>query len=368
MIGSFRIRGFKLFRDLTLPRLGRLNLFVGENNTGKSCLLEAIRLYAGRAPLNDVMEAASARVSDRLQPWSIDGLNEESSPIRHPIFDLFHWEGPSVSSPVILEKLGDLSPLKIEFALHERVANEQGAVRYIRVSPGSAVGERVEIALPVYRGNTQVGLVTRRMLPPRVRIPDSERFFNEDAQTVAYLPANGFSEEKAASLWDGVVQGPNQHLVLDWLRILEPSIDDLAYIGEDGFRRSRVAILKLRHEGRIPLRSMGDGLRRLFHIALAVASSYRGILLIDEFENGLHWRVQEQLWRALAEMATGSNVQIFATTHSRDCIEGFTMAARKLETEGAIIYRLERRNGEVSAMELPLLNVDAAMRLHEEVR
>jgi len=48
MIESLHIAGFKLFRDLTLPKLGRVNLFVGENNTGKSCLLEAIALYAGR--------------------------------------------------------------------------------------------------------------------------------------------------------------------------------------------------------------------------------------------------------------------------------------------------------------------------------
>jgi AAA15 family ATPase/GTPase len=44
MIESLHVSGFKFFRDITLPRLGRLNLFVGENNSGKSCLLEAISL------------------------------------------------------------------------------------------------------------------------------------------------------------------------------------------------------------------------------------------------------------------------------------------------------------------------------------
>jgi predicted ATPase len=51
MIESLHIAGFKLFRDLTLPKLGRMNLFVGENNTGKSCLLEAVGLYASRNPM-----------------------------------------------------------------------------------------------------------------------------------------------------------------------------------------------------------------------------------------------------------------------------------------------------------------------------
>jgi predicted ATP-dependent endonuclease of OLD family len=50
MIPSLHISGFKLFRDLELPKLGSLNLFVGKNNTGKTCLLEAVELYASSSP------------------------------------------------------------------------------------------------------------------------------------------------------------------------------------------------------------------------------------------------------------------------------------------------------------------------------
>ncbi len=113
---------------------------------------------------------------------------------------------------------------------------------------------------------------------------------------------------------------------------------------------------------------MGDGLTKLFHIALAVASAPRGILLVDEFENGLHWSVQEKLWIALARAARDFNLQVFCTTHSRDCIESFAAAVKDTGPGGASIYRLERRGEDVLATELPLLNVDAAMREHDEVR
>src|ERR1039457_2350851 len=61
MIDSLHVAGFKLFRDTTLPKLGRLNLFVGENNSGKSCLLEAINLYAGQIPVSDLVQTAAGR-------------------------------------------------------------------------------------------------------------------------------------------------------------------------------------------------------------------------------------------------------------------------------------------------------------------
>jgi predicted ATPase len=167
-------------------------------------------------------------------------------------------------------------------------------------------------------------------------------------------------------MWDTLVQGPGQELVLDWLRLLDPRIQDLAYIA--GRLHSRIALLKIKGQGRMPLRSMGDGLTKLFHIALAVASSSKGILLIDEFENGLHWKVQETLWKILAKAAREFNLQVFCTTHSRDCIEGFTAAVEETEFSNASIYRLEHKGDDVLAIELPLINVDAAIREHEEVR
>jgi hypothetical protein len=203
---------------------------------------------------------------------------------------------------------------------------------------------------------------------PRGRVPVGEKFPNEDALSVAFLPASGFSVDKAASLWDALVQGPGQELVLDWLRMLDPRIGDLAYIAGRLGSSPRLALLRVEGQGRIPLRSMGDGLTKLFHIALAVASAPKGVLLIDEFENGLHWSVQEKLWIALARAAREFNVQLFCTTHSRDCIESFAAAVKDAGPDGASIYRLERKGDDILATDLPLLNVDAAMRQHAEVR
>lgn len=367
MIESLHVSGFKLFRDITLPRLGRLNLFVGENNTGKSCLLEAINLYAGRTPITDVIETAAGRFPERLRPWDPVDLTEEGSSLTHPVFELFHRAVRAFTKGIIIEKIGDSNPLRVQCLPHRIVTDEEGFRRYVPVTQGDAIPpEGVEMALPVFRGDRQVGLVTRRRLEMRGRILDGEKLPSEDALSVAFLPASGFLDEKAASLWDALVQGPGQELVLDWLRMLDVRIEGLAYI--EAKRVARLALLKFQGQGRIPLRSMGDGLTKLFHIALAVASAPKGVLLIDEFENGLHWKVQGDLWIALAKAARNFNVQVFSTTHSRDCIESFAAAVKDAGPDGASIYRLERKGDDVFATDLPLLNVDAAMREHGEVR
>jgi len=369
MIESLHIAGFKLFRDLTLPKLGRMNLFVGENNTGKSCLLEAIGIYGGKSPVTDILQVASLRSQEVLRPWEADGTNEEGTSLRHPVFDLFHREGAPPNSTVfliLLGKIGDPNTLHVSLQWHDTIIDEQGIRRYVPALPGHVTEDRLELALRVFRGDKQIALITRRNLPLRPRLLDSERIPNEGALVVSHLPAIGFSEEKAASLWDALIQGPGQEQILNWLRMLNPRIEALDYIA--GRLRTRVALLKVEGEGRIPLGSMGDGLRRMFHIGLAMATAPKGILLIDEFENGLHWRVQRELWAALGKAAQEFDVQIFATTHSRDCIGGFVSASEELGIKDAKLYRLEREGDEIYAVDLALINVEAAMQLNAEVR
>lgn len=177
------------------------------------------------------------------------------------------------------------------------------------------------------------------------------------------MPLRRLSFLREASLAD------KDELLLDWLRFVEPKVRDLRYIS-DPESGVDLPYLKIDGErGRTPLASMGDGLTHLFHIALAMANASCGILLIDEFENGLHWEVQEQLWKALFDAAGRFGVQVFATTHSNDCIQAFVEARRGfLDYIASYVYRLERRGKDVHAHEFSPQGLEAAIRQGIEVR
>jgi len=57
-------------------------------------------------------------------------------------------------------------------------------------------------------------------------------------------------------------------------------------------------------------------------IALALIQARGGLLLIDEIDTGLHYSVMGDMWRLVVEAAQRSDVQVFATTHSLDCLRG----------------------------------------------
>jgi AAA15 family ATPase/GTPase len=70
----------------------------------------------------------------------------------------------------------------------------------------------------------------------------------------------------------------------------------------------------------IPIGSLGDGAWRMLALAIALSRSKDSLLLIDEIDTGLHYTVMADMWKLVADTAKDLNVQVFATTHSSDCI------------------------------------------------
>jgi AAA15 family ATPase/GTPase len=118
----------------------------------------------------------------------------------------------------------------------------------------------------------------------------------------------------------------------------------------------------------LPLQNLGNGIWRNLGIALALVNAKDGILLIDEFEHGLYYSVQPDLWGFIFRLARSLNVQVFATTHSWDCIEAFQRAASEDHQEEGLLIRLESKKGEIGVTLYDERVLTIATREHIEVR
>ena len=103
----------------------------------------------------------------------------------------------------------------------------------------------------------------------------------------------------------------------------------------------------------VPLRTLGDGAIRTYAVALALAKSSGGFLLIDEAENGIHHTIQAKFWKMILQTAQRNNVQVLATTHSWDTLRGFSRALTDLELgdKDGVLYRIQRNLNNFRAVE-----------------
>ncbi len=134
---------------------------------------------------------------------------------------------------------------------------------------------------------------------------------------------------------------PGEERTVDALRIVEPAIDRIAISELAGSASAKVLLRGA--EGPVPLGTLGEGASRMLTLALYLAVTQGGFLLLDEIENGLHWSVMPRLWHFLVETARALDVQVFATTHSKDCLEGLAdlYRARPDLARDVSVHRLE---------------------------
>ncbi len=151
------------------------------------------------------------------------------------------------------------------------------------------------------------------------------------------------------------------------IQIVEPDIERIAFVGEGRIARS-IFLKPAGTEQRIPLGSMGDGLRRLLVLALHLVSAKGGYLLVDEIDTGLHHTVMVDLWKLVIETARRLGVQVLATTHSLDCVRTLAWVQEKNQdlASEVTLHRVER--GLPSTVRYTMDELAVAAEHHLEVR
>lgn len=374
MLKSFDIRNFRLFRHLEVGRLGRVNLFAGRNNTGKSTFLEAVELYASNASptiLLDLVESRQETWFSEAQPHPQNFLDH---PVRHLFFD--HRLPRIGEEGITLGEVLSSTKLHIGVAAYQSKYNDEGVMKRIRISDVEFDEDLsdVEVVLVVEEDEK-----TRRLLrlDRDVReIRRSSRVFYErqDSEfkyTWQVISTENMSNRKVAALWDLTSLTNLESEVISALALIDDRVSGVAFVEDISKGRgsdNRIALMKIEGiDEPLPLKSMGDGITRLFHIIVALVNARNGLLLIDEFENGLHWSVQPKVWDIVFHLSERLNVQVFATTHSRDCIEGFDVAWNNHPSLGAF-FRLEAKDNLVKVIEYTSETLTDAIDMDVEVR
>jgi len=346
LLPSLEIENFRAFRHLHIERLARVNLIVGKNNVGKTSVLEALWLYACRGDPGVIWEQLAVR--------------EEST----------GWSASPVPAPA-------LRAIRNLFAQRPDVVAQGGT---LTIGSAAVPDQRLTLALERHADPTsqQRGLVPFFSL----RIGAKTQLFTEFMQhmpdrsippDVIHIPnaivlAGGLTPAYVTALWDKIALTNLEEDVVAALRMIAPEIERVNMLADPAVGPQRIAMARVQGNGQpIALRSYGDGMFRLFVLAVALVNAKDGLLLVDEIENGLHYTALPALWQQIFQVATRLNVQVFATTHSQDCLEAFQHAASSHAEAGQVI-RLGRKRGDVVATLFDEDELEIAVEQHVEVR
>lgn len=298
---NLEINNFRGIDHLTIEDFSRVNVFLGQNNSGKSTVLEAIAMLMGMSnpDLPQAINAMRARKSFSkfidIQ-YFFNNLNVAMPP------EVLADEMDGTSRHL---KMG-LSYVFDELAEPNNVQHQQtGTVNYVNT---------LEMNFDISNGTSS------HSLRSWLRV-------NSQGLVVNRKLADGYLENRRAWLTPSDLMTSNlgndltdlfrrnrKDAVLALLKIFDDRINSIEiltddiYVGFEGMAQM------------LPVSMMGDGLRRYLSIVASASNPLIDMFLIDEVDNGLHYSIYKKLWQALFALAVASDKQIFVTTHSKETL------------------------------------------------
>ena len=345
MIHSLILSGYRGFPKFAMNGLGRINLLVGRNNTGKTTLLEALQLLWSANDLGALWQTLARRGEQPIP---------EQHPGRQPVQEveighLFTGHEVSFGSEFSIAAANQTPPRIVRYQIAEPKPEDNPTLFNLLLSqdPGGAgmalkISGSPKVNAPVIplsrRGTLRTEIYNQAFTMMRIS--------KSAGETVQFVATESLNVGQLNQIWNEIALKPEEDLVIRALRFIDPEIERIAPVTTPfywGIPLRGGFFVRRRAQDRVPIGSFGDGIWRIFALAVALSRAKGGLLLIDEIDTGLHYTVMTEMWKFVDQVSKEFGIQVFATTHSYDCIHSLATICRDVENSKSeiSIHRIE---------------------------
>jgi len=323
---DLHIQYFRGFKNLEINDFQQINLFVGKNNSGKTSLLESLFLLSG--------------IANTKLPIVIDSHRD--------IFSILD----GMKMILGLEKVGHyLKMIYYELNENQRVILKSQLTNQYRKLEITPVLNRTS---STSSSNGSEKMVSGYQYDFTISENSKEKLYKSAIQLIkeewSYLRDENYQESFNAlllnprnmnkinytDLLNDFILNKELSSVIEILQSIDKSIQNLV-IDANAIIHCDTGLKRL-----IPLSIMGDGIKRILSIVLQVSECKNGVMLVDEVENGFHYSSLVSLWKGIFTASKKYNVQIFASTHSDECVKAYAEAYQEIYQNKKDLIRLYR--------------------------
>lgn len=314
MIENIAIQRFRGIKECNIEDLKRFNVFLGYNNCGKSSVLDALFLFTGASN--------PARNININQIRNYFATDEDALKL--------NFYGLDVNKNITLTgKYKDIIR-QLEISYWEKtaqtinLAKDKEAEGYGEQQKDFGLDMRVGINHAGKKETITSGIAFHSDSKQEATLKNTNH--EEELKSWYITPANPYL--KTIELFSIIMENKQEQFVVKILQKIEPSIADIVLI-------DHTIMVDIGLPKRVPIQVLGDGIRKLLSIIVCIYHSQNGIILIDEVDNGLHYKSMPVMWKAIIHAAQEFNVQVFVTTHNIDSLRALNSVLEEDEYEEA---------------------------------
>lgn len=349
MLESLHIKSFRGLADVPFDGLRPINILVGENNSGKTSVLEAIMLAMAPGSSKNWFQILQARDAawnpqsfGEMAKWLFPVIGRDHIDERKPIELQWAMNGGGESLRLVFGQSVEVVPVPkkrdgVAVIEEEPLTTTTLATEWSSQETGTKSGEIIFAQAPSSSRYTQPIKLDASLerIPARRCIlvkPQAHRF-------------GRFPGESLSS----AIKAGEKEAVVNFLQMFDPDLAEIDIVGE---RFGTSIYVQHRKLGPMPIHAFGDGMRKAVLVAGMAFEAEGGLLLLDEAEVALHVSSQDQFFRALFELCQRLKVQVVLTTHSLEAVDAVLKACAGAD-DRLTAFRLEKPDGSLRLTRYP---------------
>jgi AAA15 family ATPase/GTPase len=333
----FKVENFKKFESLEVNDIGQFNLIVGDNNVGKTCLLEALLFDEDPKQLLSNFYLA---LTKRGLKFQIEKLTSEVNGIitaktiypKENYFKKYIFKKCNNYEDklriIYKNKQSSEITLKVPEEIDFEVKENSDADKYLKME-----GIKLEDLKKQYFQMFINGFPSRQ---------HSIYSYKEDILNFPLISFNDTPlEEESRNIYENLKTKREKQILINVLKVVNQKIVDIELRENFEDLKSLFLISFDDQDEFVPLNFLGDGFKRIFYIILKTISLQGKRIMIDEIEIGIHYSKMKDFWINIIKVCKELDVQLFATTHSQECIESFLEASKEANEKDIRLIRLQ---------------------------
>lgn len=316
---SIKINTFRGISNLNVDNLSRINLIVGDNNCGKTSVLEAIQLLRAPQDINNIYRVSRMRDSNsvfaRMSIYDsfinmLSGESEKKLSVSCKYKNNLH--GDLINNSVKIS--GNIKKVMVD--INEIKKEYRSAYTLQMIDPeDNETDEFSGTMISEYNNNSYEKLIKIN----RFTKVTGREIEKDELIKIIYL--SPISHTFNYTFNKIIKSDKYKKLCIKMLKMFDSNIEDILYLKTESLYRP-VEYVKNKSVGLMPLSTYGDGIKKVLSIANAVAQAQDGILLIDEVETAIHSKYYNEIFNFIVKAAIQHNVQLFITTHNIEAVDG----------------------------------------------
>ena len=354
MLRDLTVQNYRCFENFHIDGLERVNLLVGKNNSGKTSLLEAIYLLSNEDKISSLMAAMRNRGE---VSFISESFNHSANFVPIESIESLFYKYEILENETILfqsnfQNIDNKYQKKLEISC-TRKSQYTYQLNFIDRDNDEIISKfsiETDKEHKLILDSSQSSISFSNYKEKSIFISNPKKII----RTFQYY-------------WNDIYLTDKEDKVIKAIQLLEPKIARIGFYFNENHNTVRFQVKDQKRP--IPLSSMGDGMYRFLLLAICIVSTENGFLLVDEIETGLHYEAQIDMWRLILETSKELNVQVFATTHSWDCIAAFQEALEEFEDQSiGKLFRLDSKYGKLRAVSYDAEDLEVVTRESIEVR